>query len=474
MSEAPSQLITTHENADLDALASAIAMQKLVGPGAVIAVGRRVSPTVRNFLALHRDHFVVAHANQLDLARVTELYVTDVRRRSRLEHVSAVLERRAADPESVHLELWDHHPDHEDDLKGDFDNVEALGAVTTLFVEEIRSRNIRLDIEAATLFALAIHADTGAFSYATTRARDAEAFAWLLAQGARTSVLATYLQPPLSPVQQSVLASMLQDLERHSVSGVDVGIVRLSPERMPEGLAQVVGEAAALMDVPVIFAVVHGKRRVALVGRSRSPEVDVGQVLGLLGGGGHPGAGAAVVRGDAGVDEVADRLLSLLFANAGGGLRVRQVMSSPAFVLPPEMPLTHAAFQLAQWGIRGAPVMKDDRIVGVISQRDITKARRDDRMKLPVSSCMAGELVAVDLDAPIDVAIARMTQHDIGRLPVLEGERLVGVVTRTDALRLLYGQAGASSFPMRSAHPDPVIAKLPRSRPSHADPELEE
>ena len=474
MSEAPSQLITTHENADLDALASAIALQKLLAGEAVVSVGRRVSPTVRNFLALHRDHFSVAHANQLDLSRVRELYVTDVRRRSRLEHVASVLTRRDAAPLSVRLELWDHHPDHEDDLHGDVAHVEPLGAVTTLLVEAIRRKNLRLDIEEATLFALAIHADTGAFSYPTTTPRDAEAFAWLLGQGARTSVLATYLQPPLSPDQQALLAAMLHDLERHAVGGVEVGVVQLTPERMPEGLAQVVGEAAALVDVPVIFAVVGGRRRVAVVGRSRSPEVDVGEVLGALGGGGHPGAGAAVVRGDAPVEEVAERLLLLLGKSAGGGLRVRQVMSSPALVLPPEMPLSHASVQLAQWGVRGAPVMKDGRVVGVISQRDITKARRDDRLKLPVSSCMAGALVGVDLDAPIDVAIARMTRHDIGRLPVFDGERLVGLVTRTDALKLLYGRASASMFPPRSEHPEPVIAKLPRSRPSHADPELED
>jgi len=74
----------------------------------------------------------------------------------------------------------------------------------------------------------------------------------------------------------------------------------------------------------------------------------------------------------------------------------------------------------------------------VISRRDIRAARRAGRSHLPVSSCMAHEVKTATPDEPLLRAFEQMVQADIGRLPVVEGRHIVGIITRSDALRMLY------------------------------------
>jgi len=68
----------------------------------------------------------------------------------------------------------------------------------------------------------------------------------------------------------------------------------------------------------------------------------------------------------------------------------------------------------------------------------VSRAREGGRLELPVTSHMSGNLRTVGPDAPLEEALAAMTEADVGRLPVLRDERLVGIVSRTDVLRALY------------------------------------
>ena len=197
-------LITTHENADLDALASTVAVRKL-HPEAIVGFGRRLNPSTRAFLALHRGRFPSEHCDHVDLDAVDALILTDVRRRGRVPHVASLLARRDADPTALRVEVWDHHEASTDDLPADAIHVAPLGAVTTLLVETLRERGLPVDPIEATLFALGIHDDTGSLSFPTSTPRDARALAWLMEQGAELTVVKRYLAPPLDERQRQLL-----------------------------------------------------------------------------------------------------------------------------------------------------------------------------------------------------------------------------------------------------------------------------
>jgi tRNA nucleotidyltransferase (CCA-adding enzyme) len=434
------KLITSHETIDFDGLASSVALQKLF-PGASIGLSGGSAPNVHQYLTLHGDRFRTQRCQDLDLSEVDLLVVTDVRRRSRLQHVEEVLARAGSDPRSVRVVVWDHHPSAPDDLRADEEHVQPVGSVTTLLVEELRARDVPIDREEATLFSLGIHEDTGSLAYARSCSRDAAALAWLLGHGARPSLLQRFLRPPFDAVERDLLVRLLEAVEETPRFGASVGISPLDIAEAPAGLARVSTEAFRILPHDALFCLFRlpsGKTHV--IGRAQSDTVPVGAILEELGGGGHAGAGAAVVR-DAGLSEVVRQVGEGVERLCRRPRHVRDLMSSPVRTVAPDMPLAELAQSLREWGHNGAPVVENQKLVGVISRRDVERAQREGRASLAVKSCMAHRVQTVEPDAPLDSALATMKAHNVGRLPVVDGTRVVGILTREDVLGFLYQES---------------------------------
>jgi len=433
----PRTLVVAHENLDFDALASMVAAARLY-PGAVIGLGRRLSAPVREFWSLHKDRFPAEHIDHLDLRAVERLVVVDVRDEKRLAHVSPVLDRiRAGAP--IEVVVFDHHPASGDDLASDVEHVEPVGAATTLLVERIRSRGLEVDGIEATLFALGIYADTGALTFARTSSRDAAAVAWLLDRGASLVMINRYLEVTFSDAQRAVLAEVLAHPRVERVAGLSVGVAIVRVEARVEGLAELTSEACRLLGLDALFLVcaVRAKAKVDVVGRSRSGLLDVGAALRSIGGGGHPGAGAATVRASD-LEALGASLLAALEAARKERPTVGDVMSSPVRTVRPDLSLAELGERLDAWSHGGVPVVRDGRLVGVVSRRDVERARAGSGVHLPVASHMSAELETTTVETPLEDALAQMVQADVGRLPVLREGKLIGIVSRSDLLRVLY------------------------------------
>lgn len=85
------------------------------------------------------------------------------------------------------------------------------------------------------------------------------------------------------------------------------------------------------------------------------------------------------------------------------------------------------------------PIIDDDRLVGMVSSRDMVRAYRDDgRAAASAADVMSRDLETIYQDQPIDAAIERIGKGDIHSLIVLDhDDRLVGIVTHRDLLRFL-------------------------------------
>jgi CBS domain-containing protein len=141
----------------------------------------------------------------------------------------------------------------------------------------------------------------------------------------------------------------------------------------------------------------------------------------------------------------------------GVTMRVTDVMTAPVVSLTPAMTLHQAARVLTRRGISGAPVVVDGKIVGVLSQSDIvcreaavpdTASRRLGRFRrafgsrnfldaIGVGEAMTTDVVTADASMSARDAAAVMLEHDVGRLPVLDAGRVVGIVSRADVVRLV-------------------------------------
>jgi tRNA nucleotidyltransferase (CCA-adding enzyme) len=179
-------------------------------------------------------------------------------------------------------------------------------------------------------------------------------------------------------------------------------------------------------------------QRTVVVARSVSPFIDAGQLLAAVGGGGYSGAASA--RAALSADEALLRLESALLATPPPARPVADVMSTPVHVVSPRMPLSLLADALVAWQHTGVPVVDGGRLVGIISRRDVDKARAHGALHLPVAGWMAHGVHTVSPETPLAEALEEMQRHDVGRLPVMRGDELLGIVTRSDLLRLLYGE----------------------------------
>jgi tRNA nucleotidyltransferase (CCA-adding enzyme) len=316
-----------------------------------------------------------------------------------------------------------------------------VGSVTTLLVEELRARGFQIDREEATLFSLGIHEDTGSLAYARSSSRDAMALAWLLGQGAQAGLLQRFLRPPLDVMERELLVRLLEGVRDVPRFGTSIGVAALETDDVPASLARVSTEAFRILPHDALFCAYRlssGKTHV--IGRAQANTVPMGTILKELGGGGHAGAGSATVH-DASLDEV----VALLHEGVERCCRhpqfVRDLMSSPVRTVAPDMPLSNLAHSLREWGHTGVPVVEDGKLIGVISRRDVERAQREGRGSLAVKSCMAHRVRTVGPDAPLSEALERMTAHNIGRLPVLDGARIVGILSREDVLGHLYEES---------------------------------
>jgi len=437
------EVVITHEMSDFDALASCVAAQKLY-EGSVVVLGRRLAAPVRDFLALHKDRFRTIRAPELDPERVTRVIIVDVRRRGRLGPFAALLDR--ADRGEVDVHVYDHHAASGDDVPGSVEVVEPVGSATTLLIERIHRRGLEVDPLEATLFALGVLTDTGALTHGGTTPRDVRVYAWLLERGARLGAVARWLRPPLGDQQREILAELLANVRTERVSGVEIGFAIVPVPRSVDGLAEVVTAAVELEGHAALFASFEAEGRgTQVISRARSPYVDVGKVLSKLGGGGHRAAAAARVKGLPAA-EVENRIRAALEADPPCPRVVGEIMSSPVHWVPPETTLASLRDSLHAWKHTGCPVVRDGEVVGVVSLRDVERAARDGRLDLPVGGYMSSEVLTTSPETTLDEAMRAMVRADVGRLPVMRDGHVVGILSRTDVLRVLYPEgAGADA-----------------------------
>ena len=115
-------------------------------------------------------------------------------------------------------------------------------------------------------------------------------------------------------------------------------------------------------------------------------------------------------------------------------LRVEQIMSSPAETVAATAPASNAREAMRRNRIHHLVVMDGSRAVGVVSDGDL---RGRDLDGLRVAHVMSEDLEVVSPKATVQELANRMRGHSIGCLPVVDGKRVVGMVTITDLLELI-------------------------------------
>lgn len=109
-------------------------------------------------------------------------------------------------------------------------------------------------------------------------------------------------------------------------------------------------------------------------------------------------------------------------------------MSTPVCTVHPECSILNSCRFMDQEHIRRLPVLDGDTLVGIVTQTDLTRALTSYGVFREVSEIMTPTVVTVHIDDTLDVALANMAQHRISCTVVLCGEHTVGILTERDIL----------------------------------------
>jgi CBS domain-containing protein len=114
---------------------------------------------------------------------------------------------------------------------------------------------------------------------------------------------------------------------------------------------------------------------------------------------------------------------------------VRDAMTQNPRSLSPSDTVTDAARALKDEDVGSAPIVEGDRLVGILTDRDIVTrvvAEGRDPSSTSVRDVASSELVTAEATSDLDEALRLMAQHQVRRLPVVEQGRLVGILAQAD------------------------------------------
>ncbi len=149
-------------------------------------------------------------------------------------------------------------------------------------------------------------------------------------------------------------------------------------------------------------------------------------------------------------------------------MNVKDVMNSDVISCRPDDEISNAAQILKEQNISGLPVVDEGKVVGIVTEADVlkllevpehgglwlpspfevieipirelinwedTKHMLTDIGSKPIRDIMESEVYTISMDSSIEDASSIMVKHKVNRLPVLDGETLVGIITRGDIIR---------------------------------------
>ncbi|HWP23829.1 MAG TPA: CBS domain-containing protein [Candidatus Binatia bacterium] len=114
-------------------------------------------------------------------------------------------------------------------------------------------------------------------------------------------------------------------------------------------------------------------------------------------------------------------------------MTAKDLMTTDVISVPPTMPTKQLAMTLIKNQISGAPVIdKKGKIVGIVSEADLVAKKGKD-----VKSIMSKKVISVAEDTPIEEIAQLMARHKIKRLPVMNENKMVGIVSRADIVNAI-------------------------------------
>ena len=422
-------VITSHINADFDSLASAIAAKKLY-PDAVIVFPGSMEKKVRDFIdAFHP--LEIKKFKDIPLEQVRRLIIVDTKHPDRIGPLKELLLQQ-----DLKVHVYDHHPITKDDIKGEVEIIENVGAESTVFAEIIQKKKIPLTPLEATILCLGIYEETGSLIFTSTTPRDLIAVSYLLKKGANLNIVSDFLKEEMSREEFHLLNELVEARKEIVIHGIRIKLGRGTIE----GFGDVSHLANQIMDMEetdAVIILIGMADKILRVAGSKAAELDASQVLAEFGGGGHPTAASATIK-DLPFEVVEERLVDALEKSIRPVKLAGDVMTRPVIVIQWNSSIKEAEKMMTRYGINVLPVVRKDKYLGIITREVVEKALFHGLGKNICEDFATTDAITVVQDKPVADLEKAMIEQNQRFVAVLEEDRIIGAITRTDILRALY------------------------------------
>jgi len=138
-------------------------------------------------------------------------------------------------------------------------------------------------------------------------------------------------------------------------------------------------------------------------------------------------------------------------------------MTYPVITISPDLSINEALNLMKREHIRRLPVMKDSKLVGIVTEQDLLYASPSPATtlsvwemnyllsKVTVKEVMTTEVITVPENTPIEEAARMMVDNKIGGLPVMRDDEMIGIITETDLFKVLLELMGARESGIRAS-----------------------
>jgi tRNA nucleotidyltransferase (CCA-adding enzyme) len=423
-------IILTHERTDFDGLASLLGAY-LLDRSLMPVLPRQLNRNVEAFLTLYGVELPFVDPRDLGGDPITSVCLVDTQSMTSIKGMV----------DNIKVQVIDHHP-LRDDIPEDWEkNIRETGATTTIFVEAIQERGIPLSPIEATLLLLGVYEDTGSLTYTRTTAEDIYAAGILVEKGASLAIVTDYINHPLSMEQQKVYEELRANSESLIIHGHSLILAQADATDLKEELSSLAHKLRDLLDPDALFILLTTGGGVQIIARSTDDHIDVSEVLTTFeGGGGHPRAAAALIN-NANLEDIYKRLTKILPQYVKPAIRARDIMSKDPQIITPETPVDEAAELMVRYGYEGYPVVKDDKVVGLLTRRAVDRTQSHGLKKTAESIMEAGNVRVFPADSLEHIQDVMM-ESGWGQIPVVSSRsnKVVGIITRTDLIKILTPQ----------------------------------
>lgn len=140
---------------------------------------------------------------------------------------------------------------------------------------------------------------------------------------------------------------------------------------------------------------------------------------------------------------------------------VKDFMTKDPIVVPPQASIPYTAELMQKHGLKRLPVIDNGKLVGVITEKDIARCLPSPATtlskhemisltsKMIVSNAMTKKVITTTLDTTVEEAVMLMRSADIGCLPIIEQDKVVGIITESNVFEALTNLLGLKSPGLR-------------------------